>query len=54
MTEMTVALAERMLEGQHLVTAMKGPIADMKALRDRCLAAGIPALVAYPPGVGKG
>jgi hypothetical protein len=29
---------------------MSGSIADMKALRDRCLAAGIPAEVGCPPG----
>ena len=50
MSELTAAVAERLLKGQPLIAAMKGSIADMKALRDRCLAAGIPALVGSPPG----
>ncbi len=54
MAVMTEALAERLLEGQHLIAATAGSIADMKALRDRCLEAGIPALVGCPPGAGKG
>ena len=54
MTAMTQALAERLLEGQSLIPAMAGSIAEMKALRDRCLVAGIPALVGCPPGAGKG
>jgi hypothetical protein len=54
MTAMTAALAERMLEGQPLIPATSGSIAEMKALRDRCLSAGIPALVGCPPGAGKG
>ena len=51
---MTPAHAERVLDGEDLVPAMSGSIADMKALRDRCLAAGIPVLVGCPPGAGKG
>jgi hypothetical protein len=43
-----------MLDGLPLVPAMSGSIPDMKTLRDRCLAAGIPALVGCPPGSGKG
>jgi hypothetical protein len=50
----TERTAERLLAGQDLVAAMAGSIADMKALRARCLAAGIPALVGCPPGGGKG
>lgn len=50
----TERAAERLLAGQDLVAAMAGSIADMKALRARCLAAGIPALVGCPPGGGKG
>jgi len=46
--------AEQLLRDASLVPAMAGSIADMKALRDRCLAAGIPALVGCPPGSGKG
>jgi hypothetical protein len=54
MTAMTAALAERLLDGQPLIPATAGSIAEMKALRDRCLLAGIPALVGCPPGAGKG
>jgi hypothetical protein len=46
--------AEELLADMPLVPAMAGSIADMKALRERCLAAGIPALVGCPPGGGKG
>jgi acetyl/propionyl-CoA carboxylase alpha subunit len=51
---LTVADAEEELAGLPLVPAMAGSIAEMKALRDRCLAAGIPVLVGCPPGAGKG
>ena len=44
--------AEDLLDGMPLVPAMAGSIPDMKALRERCLAAGIPALVGCPPGGG--
>jgi hypothetical protein len=50
---MSAARAERLLQGQPLISAMSGSIAEMKALRDRCLAAGIPALVGNPPGACK-
>lgn len=46
--------AEEMLRGLPLIPAMAGSIAEMKALRDRCLAEDIPALVGCPPGGGKG
>jgi hypothetical protein len=46
--------AERLLAGLPLVPAMAGSIADMRVARDRCLDAGIPALVGCPPGAGKG
>ena len=52
--QLTAAEAEDLLAGLPLVPAMAGSIAEMKALRDRCLAAGIPALVGCPPGAGKG
>jgi len=45
---MTEREAGEFLEGLPLVPAMAGTIAEMKALRDRCLAAGIPALVGCP------
>ena len=46
--------AEDMLDGLPLIPAMAGSIADMKRLREKCLEAGIPALVGCPPGQGKG
>jgi hypothetical protein len=46
--------AEQLLHGLPLIPAMAGSIAEMKALRDRCLAEDIPALVGCPPGSGKG
>jgi hypothetical protein len=48
---------EESLEGSApdgvIVPAISGSIADMKALRDRCLEVGIPAAVGCPPGAGK-
>lgn len=54
MERLTVDEAEEQLAGLPLVAAMSGSIADMKTLRDRCLAAGIAVLVGCPPGAGKG
>lgn len=54
LVRMDARTAEQLLDGLALVPAMSGSIADMKALRERCLAAGIPALVGCPPGQGKG
>ena len=51
---MTSREAEDMLDGLQLVPAMAGSITEMKALRDRCLEAGIAALVGCPGGAGKG
>ena len=51
---LTAAQADELLDGLPLVPAMAGSIPEMKTLRDRCLAAGIPALVGCPPGAGKG
>jgi hypothetical protein len=51
---MTTTEAEKLLDGTPLVAAIAGSIPDMKALRDRCLQAGIPAIVGCPPGAGKG
>lgn len=50
----TIGAAEEALDGLPLVPVMAGSIADMKRLRDRCLAAGVPVLVGCPPGSGKG
>lgn len=46
--------AEALLEGREVIPATSGSIAEIKALRERCLEAGIPALVGCPPGGGKG
>ena len=54
MEPLTASLAEELLDGLPLIPAMAGSIPEMKALRDRCLLAGIPALVGCPPGAGKG
>ena len=51
---LSLAQVTEMLDGVPLVPAMSGSIAEMKTLRDRCLAAGIPAVVGCPPGAGKG
>lgn len=51
---MTIVDAEEFLAGLPLVPAMSGSLAEMKSLRERCLALGIPALVGCPPGAGKG
>ena len=53
MSELTTGQAEQLLAGAELVPAIAGTIPEMKALRDRCLAAGIPALIGCPPGHGK-
>lgn len=50
MDALTAAEADEMLDGLPLVPAMAGTIAEMKALRERCLAAGIPAAVGCPSG----
>ena len=44
--------AEQELDGLPLVPALSGSITEMKALRDRCLEADIPALVGCPPAAG--
>jgi hypothetical protein len=54
MDSLTAAVAEDLLAGQDLVPALAGSIPEMKTLRDRCLDAGIPAIVGCPPGAGKG
>lgn len=54
MEALSVEEAEALLAGLPLVPVIAGSIADMKNLRDRCLAAGIPVLVGCPPGAGKG
>ncbi|HEY4182952.1 MAG TPA: hypothetical protein VGM90_39280 [Kofleriaceae bacterium] len=51
---LTIAEAEEILAGLHVVPATSGSLTDMKSLRERCLAIGIPALVGCPPGAGKG
>ncbi|MCX5742255.1 MAG: hypothetical protein NT062_07145 [Proteobacteria bacterium] len=51
---MTLDEAAAFLDGLPIVPAVSGSMPEMKSLRDRCLAAGIPALVGCPPGAGKG
>ena len=51
---MTQQDADELLDGVPVIPAMSGSIAEMKALRDRCLALDIPVLVGCPPGAGKG
>ncbi len=50
MARLTAAVAEGMLVDQPIVPAMAGSIPDMKKLRDRCLDAGLPAMIGCPPG----
>jgi hypothetical protein len=54
MERLTPTVAEDLLSSADLVPAMSGSMPEMKNLRDRCLDAGIPALVGCPPGAGKG
>jgi hypothetical protein len=54
MHRLTPSAAEELLDGVPVVPAIAGSIPEMKALRERCLEAGIPALVGCPPGAGKG
>jgi hypothetical protein len=42
--------AVALLDGVDLITAMAGSIPEMKTLRDRALAAGIPAVIGCPGG----
>jgi predicted RNA-binding Zn-ribbon protein involved in translation (DUF1610 family) len=53
MDALTADAAEDLLDGADLVTAMAGSIPEMKALRDRCLDAGIPAVIGCPGGGAK-
>ena len=54
MEPLTPDAADELLEGLPVVPVMSGSVPEMKALREKCLAAGIPALVGCPPGSGKG
>ena len=54
MEALTTEVAEHLLDGKPLVAAMAGSIPEMKSLRDRCLRAGVPAIVGCPPGSGTG
>lgn len=49
-TPLTNDEAVALLDGVDLVTAMAGSIPEMKTLRDRALAAGIPAVIGCPGG----
>lgn len=50
MARLTPIQADELLDGLTLVPASAGSIPEMKALRDRCLDAGIPALIGCPSG----
>ena len=53
MSSMSIREAEAELDGLPLVACMAGSLAEIKRLRDQCLAAGIPAMAAAPaPGRG--
>ena len=50
---LTVRHAEEALAGRPLVTLLAGTLPYVKEVRDKCLAAGIPALATAPePGRG--
>jgi len=51
---LTIEEAEADLDGISLVPVMAGSIPEIKVLRARCLAAGIPVVMGCPPGSGKG
>jgi len=51
---LTIEEAEEDLAGIPLVPVMAGSIPEIKALRQKCLAAGIPVVMGCPPGAGKG
>ena len=51
---LTIEEAEAELEGLPLVAAMGGSMNDIKAVRAKCLAAGIPVLMGCPGGGGRG
>lgn len=52
-TPLSIDEAEAMLDGLPLVAAMGGSMNDIKVVRARCLAAGIPVLMGCPGG-GRG
>ena len=51
---LTVAEAEEFLDGLPIVAVLSGKMDEMKQMRARCLAAGIPVVMGCPPGAGKG
>ena len=51
---LTIADAEEALDGLPLVPVLSGKLDEIKQVRERCLAAGIPVLMGCPPGAGKG
>ena len=49
MTEpLAIEEAEEMLDGLPLVPCLSGSLAEMKAVRERCLQAGIPVMLGCP------
>lgn len=51
---LTAAEADEMLDGLPLVPVLAGKLDELKQVRARCLAAGIPALVGCPAGSKPG
>ena len=49
---LTIAQAEALLDGLPLVAALGGKMDEIKAVRAKCLAAGIPVLMGCPGGGG--
>jgi hypothetical protein len=45
---LSVSDAEALLDGVPLISAMGGSLADIKQVRERCLAAGIPVIMGCP------
>jgi hypothetical protein len=47
-TPLAIEEAEEMLDGLPLVPCLSGNLPEMKTIRDRCLAAGIPVVLGCP------
>ncbi len=48
LARITVPQAEELLDGRTVVSCLSGTLPYIKEVRDKCLAAGIPALAAAP------
>ncbi len=51
---LTIAEAEQLLDGLPIVAVLSGKMDEIKHVRARCLAVGIPVVMGCPPGAGKG